>query len=292
MKELSYRLLNVFAEQQFGGNPLCVVEGADGLSEQLMQAIALQFNLSETVFLQTSAQGDARIRIFTPATEMAFAGHPSLGAAAVVSALLNGCAALTLECRAGLVPLRLEEGIWWLSPPAKPESHRCETDAGKIAAALGIGVAELAAEPVWVNTGSDQLLVPLRSAHAVRQLRPDAALFARDWPRSSLGRRTACVFAVLPDTEQGSTQIQLRYFFERAGGGLAEDPATGSACANLGAWWGLQKRQLPLQAEVHQGEQMGRPSRLYLQASADAAVRVGGKVREIGCGRLQIDENL
>jgi PhzF family phenazine biosynthesis protein len=79
MRSYPYRILNVFAESDFGGNPLCVFEHAEGLSDAEMQALALQFNLSETTFILPSDTATARMRIFTPGTEMAFAGHPSIG---------------------------------------------------------------------------------------------------------------------------------------------------------------------------------------------------------------------
>ncbi|MDE2429694.1 MAG: PhzF family phenazine biosynthesis protein, partial [Burkholderiales bacterium] len=103
MRNYPFRLLNVFAESTFGGNPLCVFEHAEGLSDEEMQALALQFNLSETTFILPSATATARMRIFTPGTEMPFAGHPSLGTAHVVRTVLGSTNALTLECKAGIV---------------------------------------------------------------------------------------------------------------------------------------------------------------------------------------------
>lgn len=268
----NYQLLNVFAESPLGGNPLCVVEQAEGLSDAQMQALALQFNLSETVFLLSSEQANAHMRIFTPGAEMAFAGHPSIGSAAAVSRLQGDLQQLTLACRAGLVPLDQQDGIWYFSPPKAAEITPVSVPAAEMAAALGLQEEDLAAAPVWVNTGSDQVLVALKSTDALQRAWLDAAKLAC-WPRSSVGRRT--VFLFVPD----EAEITARYFFERPNGGTGEDPATGSACANLGAWLQhFRPAESERQWKVWQGAQAGRPSCLYLQVSPQGQIRVGGKV--------------
>ena len=295
MRNFPYRLLNVFAESTFGGNPLCVFEEASGLSDQEMQALALQFNLSETVFLLGSEQADARMRIFTPGTEMAFAGHPSIGAAAVASALLGDVATLKLECRAGLVEMQREEHVWFFAPPKAAFMQACAVAAPEIAAMLSLQPDDLFCDPVWVNTGSDQLLIAVKTPDAVRRAQLDAGNI-KNWPLSSLQRRTAYVFTMAPAGDEAGDaavpRILARYFFERPGGGVGEDPATGSACANLGAWLtayasGWQSAA-PCRFLVMQGEQMQRASYLYLHIDINKAIKVGGKVREIGRGIVQI----
>ncbi len=113
----AYRLLNVFAESTFGGNPLCVFEDARGLDEATMLALALQFNLSETTFILPSAVADARVRIFTTGYEMPFAGHPTLGTAQVVRDLLGTGEALRLEFKAGVVPVHAQGDVWTFTAP-------------------------------------------------------------------------------------------------------------------------------------------------------------------------------
>lgn len=294
MLQLNYRIVNVFAEQQFGGNPLCVVEAADALSERSMQALALQFNLSETVFLQQAADVDARLRIFTPQTEMAFAGHPSLGAAAVLADSRNAATRLRLGCRAGVVAAGLQDGIWWLDTPQPPVYRACDADPAELLAALGVSEEDLADRMQWISTGSDQVLVPLRSVQVLRAMQPDAQLFGRVWPLSSLGRKTVCVFAPLDSADAASdcSSFELRYWFISAGGALLEDPATGSAAANIGAWLLAQPGRLPSRVLLHQGQARGRPSLLYLGLQRQQLVRLGGKVREIARGQIRIDENL
>jgi trans-2,3-dihydro-3-hydroxyanthranilate isomerase len=101
----TYRLLNVFAEEWLAGNALCVFEDGSGLTDATMQAVALQFNLSETAFLFPSTRADAAVRIFTPAAELPFAGHPTLGTACVARDLRHSGARLTLEMKAGVIPV-------------------------------------------------------------------------------------------------------------------------------------------------------------------------------------------
>ncbi|MBR7792453.1 PhzF family phenazine biosynthesis protein [Undibacterium sp. FT147W] len=291
MRSYPYRILNVFAESDFGGNPLCVFEHAEGLSDTEMQALALQFNLSETTFILPSDKATARMRIFTPGTEMAFAGHPSIGTAHVVSALFGASDALTLECKAGIVPLNLHDQIWTFAAPQAVQTRACEATPTEIARLLGLHEDDLLSAPLWVSTGSDQLLVALKTPDAVRRAQPDAALL-QTWPVSSLGRRTVYVFAFgRADTGTGAAgrqPVTARYFFVRPEGGVGEDPATGSACANLGGWWQMSGGDLPASFVVEQRVQMRRPSQLYLDVAADKTIRVGGKVVEIGRGMIQI----
>src|SRR5271163_2822203 len=112
-----FRIVNVFTQAQapFTGNPLCVFENGGDLSSEEMQALARQFNLSETTFILPSTRADARVRIFTPAYEMAFAGHPTLGTAHVCRALKLGGDSLRLEMQAGLIPVSAVENRWTLS---------------------------------------------------------------------------------------------------------------------------------------------------------------------------------
>jgi len=291
MRQYAFRIVNVFAGQTLGGNPLCVFENASGMSDEEMQALALQFNLSETTFILPSEVATARMRIFTPDTEMAFAGHPSLGSAHVVSALNQGRQHLSLECKGGIIPLIFNDNRWTLTTPTKPGPHVQASNLaiGDVAAMLGLTEDDILSVPVWVNTGSQQLLVPLKSSAAVGRAQPDAAKLS-DWPANQLGRKSAYVFA--PDATHyvgtGRREIKVRYFFARQGGGFAEDPGTGSACANLGGWLVEQGHELPASLVVSQGEYVRRPCQLYLDIDIDKKIHVGGNVIEIAQGRLQI----
>ena len=283
----AYRLLNVFAESTFGGNPLCVFEDARGLDDATMLALALQFNLSETTFILPSTVADARVRIFTTGYEMPFAGHPTLGTAQVVRALLGKGDALTLEFKAGVVPVRAQGDVWTFTAPCPggPKTVPSPLSRAEVAALLALDESDLAGDPIWVDTGADQFLIPLVSPEAVRRAQPDSAQLQR-WPVSSLGRKTAYVFA-FDATQPG--QVLARYFFTKQGGGVAEDPGTGSACANLGGWLSATGHVLPAHFAIDQGAAVDRPSRLHLDVAADGAIQVGGRVIEIGRGTVTID---
>jgi len=285
MTTYAFRLLNVFAESTFGGNPLCVFEDARGMDDATMQALAVQFNLSETTFVLPSDRAHARVRIFTPGYEMAFAGHPTLGTAHVVRDLLDAGDDLALEFKAGVVNVNARDDVWTFTAPhvGMPKTAPCELSDARTAALLGLAPDDLLAPPIWVDTGADQLLVALKDADAVRRARPDSACLDI-WPTSSLGRKTAYVFAF--DAERPGTVVS-RYFFVKQGG-ISEDPGTGSACANLGGWLLAANRDLPAAFQVEQGEAVGRPCLLRLSVSAKGEIGVGGRVIELGRGVINV----
>ncbi len=137
MTSFAFRIVNVFAESTFGGNPLCVFEDARGLSDGQMQSLALQFNLSETTFVLPSSIATARVKIFTPTFEMAFAEHPTLGSAHVVRDLLQAGDSVTLEMKAGVIPVYAVESRWTLKAGA-PQFRDVALSNTAIAAMLGL----------------------------------------------------------------------------------------------------------------------------------------------------------
>ncbi|HVL76487.1 MAG TPA: PhzF family phenazine biosynthesis protein [Noviherbaspirillum sp.] len=284
-REYTFRIVNVFAEEKFGGNPLCVFEDGRGLSDAEMQALARQFNLSETTFILPSECADARVRIFTPGYELPFAGHPTLGSAHVVRAAGDGGDAVSLEFKAGVVPVRAKGDLWSFTAPSLAAGavpvYPPKEPRALIAALVGLNESDLAADPAWVHAGVDQLLIPVRDAGTVRRAAPDSSLLDR-WPQSSLGRKTGYVFAFTGDA------VLARYFFTTQGGGVSEDPGTGSACANLGAWMRHGGRQPPFSVRVSQGEAVQRPCVLYLDVNASGQISVGGTVRELGRGTITL----
>jgi PhzF family phenazine biosynthesis protein len=194
MRELRFRIVNVFAEQRLGGNPLCVFEDGRELDDAAMQA---QFNLSETTFVLSSERASARVRIFTPTFEMPFAGHPTLGTAHVVRDLRGGGDAVTLEMKAGVIPVRARGDVWTLEANA-PRHRPVAATRAELAAMLGLAEADVAPDasrpPLWVDTGSEQLIVPFGSRDAVARAAPRADLLER---HGSNGQRAmAYVFHV------------------------------------------------------------------------------------------------
>lgn len=280
MAEYSYRIVNVFAEERLAGNPLAVFEDARGMDDATMQALALQFNLSETTFLLPSERATAAVRIFTPANEIPFAGHPTLGSAYVVRAI-NRCGdALTLEMPAEIISVTAAGNVFTLQAnAAKTRPARLTRDI--LANMLGLAAADLGARPLWVSTGNEQLLVPLASPDAVARCRPEPRLAERH--ANEAGMVKIYVWA-----ETGDEQVVARFFFGNGRGSIAEDPGTGSACANLGGWMIASKKPLPLTRLIYQGDRLGRPCRLRLSVDAAGAIFVAGRVIELGRGAVSI----
>ena len=275
---LSYRILNVFTDgdNPFSGNPLCVFEDAEGLSDNDMQALARQLNLSETTFITPgNVEVSANVRIFTPSYEMPFAGHPTLGTAYVVRELSSARDSVLLRMPAGDIPVRVADDVWTLQANA-PVSYPVDVSHSDLTAMLGLPADRVAAEPLWVDTGTIQLILPLRSAEDVRAASANPGLLAK--------------FATRPDGETlvyfwaptGPDTIESRLFFTQ-GHSVIEDPATGSACANLGGWF-VANGQRGLRRRIHQGNAIARPSILDLAVQDDDTILVSGAVREVGRG--------
>jgi len=279
--ELRYRILNVFTFEggRLSGNPLCVFEDGSQLDAAVMQALARQMNLSETTFILPSKRAAALVRIFTPTYEMPFAGHPTLGTAHVCRAMGLGGNQLGLEMRAGIIPVTSDGDHWTLR--AVPSTSRLvEAGAPEIARLLGLESGDIGFQPLWLKAGREQLIIPLTSEAAVRRARPRPEMFEK--LRSVDGAGQALVFA-----STGGKKIMSRFFFPD-GAAILEDPATGSACANLGGWFLAMGRRPPLAFEVAQGELVGRPSLLRLEVNTDNEVFVGGDVIELGSGIVNL----
>jgi PhzF family phenazine biosynthesis protein len=289
MPSHAFRIVNVFAETPLGGNPLAVFEDARGLDDATMQALALQFNLSETTFILSSERATARVRIFTPTFEMPFAGHPTLGTAHVVGALTGKKDAVTLEMIAGVIPVEARGDTWILQANA-PRSRPVAASRAELAAMLRIAEGDVAPDPanppLWVDTGVEQLVIPLASADAVRRAAPKAELLLTHGRTGN--RAMAYVFA--PDNETrvpAGRAMVVRFFFSKHGA-VVEDPGTGSACANLGGWMLVNGAQVPQQLAIAQGDAVGRPCRMGLEVGADRRIRVSGRVIELGRGTVTL----
>ena len=275
-----FRIVNVFAMEgdRFSGNPLCVFEDARGISDAQMQALARQMNLSETTFVLPSDVADARVRIFTPAFELPFAGHPTLGTASVVGA---GKESVTLEMAAGLVPVTHAGDTWTLRAAKAPATRAPDASRDELARMLGLPPGSVHDEPLWVDTGVEQLVIPIATTELVRSAQPSRELLAKWGSSAARGEGMAYLWS------RGGPHWTVRFFFT-ANGAVLEDPATGSACANLGGWHLARKVPLPFRATLRQGDQVGRPSRLELRVEADRAIYVSGKVIELGKGFVQL----
>jgi PhzF family phenazine biosynthesis protein len=276
----SYRIVNVFAESPLAGNPLAVFEDGSAFDDATMQSLALQFNLSETTFVMSSTTASARVRIFTPTFEMPFAGHPTLGTAHVVRDLLHAGDDVTLEMRAGTIPVHASGDVWTLTANA-PRHRRSSTSREVLAHMLGLQAADIAStvEPLWVDAGTEQLVIPLASFDAVRRAQPVAAELTLHGNNGQ--RAMAYVFA------RERNRVLARFFFPKHGA-VVEDPGTGSACANLGGWLLAMNEPLPVELVIDQGEAVGRRCRLGLRVDDDQSIHVSGRVIEIGRGTITL----
>jgi PhzF family phenazine biosynthesis protein len=288
MPAYTYRIVNVFAEAHapqpaLTGNPLCVFENAHGMTDETMQALALQFNLSETVFVLPSEKATRRIRIFTTAFEMPFAGHPTLGSAHVVRALTGAGNSITLETGAGVIPVRAQGDSWTLTANA-PQTRAYARGNEALAAMLGIAASDIADTPLWVNTGNEQLVVPLASVAAVRHCRVNAAALAAEQEVSATPK--VYVWAIRSG-DGGGNDLHVRFFLLKHGA-VWEDHGTGSAAANLGGWYVARRAPLPLKRVIHQGEPIQRPATLLLEVDAAGGIHVGGTVIELGQGSISL----
>ena len=266
---LAYRVVDVFTDHAFAGNPLAVVLDADDLTTEQMQAIAREFNLSETTFPVAPSSPDAtyRLRIFTPSTELPFAGHPSVGSAWVMRSLGRvSDGRIVQECGAGLLPVDIDGDAATLTGGVP---HLGEiVDGQAVAVALGLTASDLEGDPVrWAGMGIDFGFVHVRP-DAVARAALDPTL-ARDLP-DGVG---VSVFSFVDGI------AHARVF--APGSGVVEDPATGSAALGLGVWLaacGKVAADGETSYLVIQGVEMGRPSRLECVVTCEAGVAVEGRV--------------
>jgi trans-2,3-dihydro-3-hydroxyanthranilate isomerase len=297
--QFAYSILDVFTEQPFAGNPLAVVLNADALDTARMQAIAREFNLSETVFLQSPRvdNGLVHARIFTPAKELPFAGHPTVGAACLLS--LIGSApqgedvSFVIEEGVGPVPVRVRRApdraaYAELTAAQLPEFAAEAADPVAIAQILGLDAADLGNNNEGVRAvscGVPFMLVPVRSPEVLAGV--DLDLVA--W-RQTLAGSWAQELYVYTRGYEG--ELRARMFAPAMG--IAEDPATGAAAAALAGALASDSPVVEgrLHWVIHQGVEMGRPSQLHISAeragSAVTAVRVGGYAVRIAEGTLTV----
>lgn len=278
-KNYGFKIVNVFAETPFGGNPLAVFFDAQGLSDTEMQLIARQMNLSETVFVLPSDIADARLRIFTPAYELPFAGHPVLGSAAVLHKERQLAENFVLETQAAPISIQYLEGRYQLTTQLR-SAESAELTAAACAKMFGVSEAEIVSAPEWISTGSAQLLIQLASRDAVLNARVTAEMFFEQ-----AAKKAGQAIAYLWHVADGVATVRL--FFEQ-NGQVVEDPGTGSACANLGAWH-VHHGRMPICLRVEQGEVIQRPNVLHLSVTADGEIHVAGAVIPIGEGVLHMD---
>lgn len=296
---LDYLVVDVFTETPLAGNPLAVVLNTCGLTTEQMQAIAREFNLSETTFIERRpaeverAEG-VRVRVFTTVEELPFAGHPTLGTASVLKMLAPETLVgdtVTLALKVGPVPVRFDAGaagaaaIFGEMTQREPQ-FGAELDAAEVAPLLSLAVDDLdpALPPQVVSTGAPFAIVVLRGIEALARLKVNQDA-ATGWLRQR-GARWFYVLAPALNQDQNGTKYRARMQFY---GG--EDPATGSA-AGCAISYLVARDAAPSGERVHvrQGVEIGRPSDLFLAAKKDFAkvtdVRVAGSTVLVAKGQL------
>ena len=280
MRSYRYVVADVFTDTPLTGNQLAVFTDGRGLEDETMQALAREMNFSETVFvLPAEGDGDARIRIFTPAIEIPFAGHPTLGTAFVLAAPLQ-LQEIKLETGRGVVPVRLEREqdrirFGWMTQPL-PSVERFDGEL-ELLAMLGVDASELPVESY--GNGFSHVYVALRSDGDVAALRPDIGRLAELPPTIGVN-----CFA-------GSGKRWKTRMFAPAGG-VAEDPATGSAAGPLALHLARHGRiEFGDEIEISQGAELKRPSTLYARVEGSPErverIEVGGSAVIVARGEFR-----
>jgi trans-2,3-dihydro-3-hydroxyanthranilate isomerase len=296
---------DVFTDKIFGGNQLAVFANAEGLAPEQMQKIAREFNLSETVFVLPSHSSELtyNLRIFTPTSELPFAGHPTVGAAYILAAIgaieLRGdITTIVFGEGVGPVPVKIrsEAGkpvYTELSAAKMPEFGPEPPSVEKLAQMLSLEVSDLLTgdnAPQAVSCGVPFLFIPLRNREALKLARIDRAI----WQQLLSAYWAPQVYIFTYDCELTNSDLRARMF--APGIGVEEDPATGSAATALAGYLGIRDpaKDGLLQWVVEQGGEMGRPSLLYVEVDKKngqiEAIRVGGSSVLVSEGTMEISD--
>jgi trans-2,3-dihydro-3-hydroxyanthranilate isomerase len=305
MSRLEFEVVDVFTDQPFAGNPLAVVFGAEGLSTEQLQSLAREFHLSETAFPLAPSDDETlrevayRLRIFTPTTELPFAGHPSVGTAWLMAARGRVRPGRVVQaCGAGDLPLEVAPDGGPVTLTGGAPTLGAELDGAEVAAAVGLGSHDLAGPPARLaGTGIEFCYLHVTAAAVSRARATSLEALAGhgvyvvgwpgtdDWPR--VDGDPADNGAVLP------RPVRARLFSPDLGG--AEDPATGSAALGLAVHavsCGLLPAHGTSSFEVSQGVEIARPSRLFVDVDAvdgrAVQARVSGHVVPVSAGTISV----
>ena len=292
MRKFSFVTIDVFSTRALEGNPVAVFVDARGLSDSEMQAIAREMNLSETTFIfprdeKTEREHGIQTRIFTIAEELPFAGHPTLGTAAVLARSLS-VNEVVLDLKVGKIPVRFtnaDDGLFGEMTQRDPEFGSIHA-RDQVAEATGLAVSDFDASlPIQtVSTGVAFAIVPIRSLGVIAKLEFDLRRAYRYLEMTD----AKFFYFVTKETTTPDAGLHARMLFY---GG--DDPATGSAAGCTAAWMVRHGVAQPdQQVIIEQGLEVGRPSRIFVRASLDGSrvhnVRVGGFTVEVMRGELSI----
>jgi len=287
MQRRRYITVDVFTDRAFGGNPLAVVLDAGGLSTAQMQAIAVEFNYSETTFVlpPRDSAHDAEVRIFTVRSEIPFAGHPNVGTAFVLASQAEApLARLAFEEKAGLVPVEILTdagkvvGAELTAP--RPVQRLTPISAEQAASCISLAVADIRTDrhpPQIISVGLPFLAVEVASREALRRAKPNAEAFARTFPVDD----SDAVYFYTRDVPAAEKPCDLQArMFHPGSSGLSEDPATGSATAAAAALLAELDplRDGEVKLRIGQGVDMGRPSLLVTRVRKAAGKAISAYV--------------
>ncbi len=285
--------MDVFTDTPFTGNQLAVFPYADDLSDKQMQKLANEINYSETTFLLKShdLKADFDIRIFTPKTELPFAGHPTLGTAyALLNILdnkLKNQTRINLRTKAGIIPLEQANGFLWMKQN-NPEFFQTYQDLDEIAELVGLEKTDILEDlPIEeVSTGNLMLLIPVKGLASIRKAKGNADKITNFFAR----HESTAPYLFTLETEDPRSKVHTRMFAPHFG--ILEDPATGSAAGPLTGY--LLKHNVfgsKFEIQNEQGIEMGRPSRIMMRGGlndGNTEIEIGGKCCFIGQATFNI----
>jgi trans-2,3-dihydro-3-hydroxyanthranilate isomerase len=293
MRRFAMVQMDVFTKKRLEGNGLAVFTDATGLSDAEMQAVAKETNLSETTYVfprdaATEKARGVRVRIFTVAEELPFAGHPTLGTAFVLRGA-SGVPEITLELNVGAVPVRFEDSPGQASfgeMRQKDPEFGVQHDAETIARVTGLALSDIdTSVPIeTVSTGLAYTIVPIKTLAALQNLRIDLHT-GTGYLKKTNGR---FFYFVSRETVSGAARLHARMLFYNG-----EDPATGSAGGCTAAWMAAHGIAAPNErVMIEQGMEMKRPSEIFVRADREADrvvnVRVGGNAVEVMRGEFTL----
>jgi trans-2,3-dihydro-3-hydroxyanthranilate isomerase len=280
-------LLDVFTDMPFTGNQLAVFPSADDLTSDQMQKLANEINFAETTFILKSidAHADFDIRIFTPRSELPFAGHPTLGTAYVllnhINNKLKNKNSIKLKTKVGVIPLKKADGNIWMKQN-DPDFYKIFKDKNKIAKLIGLLPDDISDDlPIEeVSTGNTILLVPIRNLSSIRK----ATGIMNEISEFIANNNSMAPYLFTLDTEDKESNVHTRLFAPHLG--IIEDPATGSAAGPLTAYllkYNVFGQKFEIQNE--QGIEIKRPSKIMMRGSLDNRkynIEIGGKCHVMG----------
>ncbi|MDM4722874.1 PhzF family phenazine biosynthesis protein [Micromonospora sp. WMMA1363] len=264
--------IDVFGAEPYLGNPVAVVSGADGLTTAQMQALTRWTNLSECTFLlpPTTPDADYRVRIFTLAREIPFAGHPTLGSCQAwlaAGGIPRQAGIVVQESGVGLVPVRISrEGLAFAAPPLIRSGPVDGAHRARVTAILGL-TADQVVDIAWIDNGPGWVGVLVPDAATVLALQPDRSPYT--------GPGSADIGVVGPYLEGHDPAFELRAFYSDAHGEIREDPVTGSLNASV-AQWLISSGRATAPYRASQGATLGRRGRVHIDQDTEGTIWVGG----------------